>query len=257
MNLTRRTFGLAAMLAPSALLAQPSTSVSEYIASRGAEAVFAELRQLARNHAGWLLILRRAGVPSCLLSACNDLGLRTTGQVAAFAERCALSYAEVDALYPAVELDATNLVPWKSILDAASAQFVLSKANDAGFGASDAFTSSHMNGNYFRLPYSKIVEAAQKFPKRDAEFWKQDLCEAKVWSIKAWFADQGYGNAAVGLAGLFLYRWGQFVKGHAVACAVDDSNRIWLIDGAVYPATHCKFAGNDYATSSKLAAFNF
>lgn len=264
MNPSRRLFGAALLAAPTAILAQSSPTVAAYIAANGGPAtVFAALQQSAQPGpgnpyaAGWLLLVRRAGVPSCLLSACTDLGLRTTGDVLAFVQRCSLSYAEVDGLFPAIMLDTAVLTPYSTILTAATQQFTLSRAGDAGSGASDAFKNDTANGSFVRLPRAKILEAAAKFPRRDADYWRVNLCEAKARSLRAWFDDQGYGNAAVGTAGLFMYQYGQFLRGHEVAVIAEDNPActLWVVDGAANPAGFVKFPGNEAATSCKLARF--
>lgn len=258
--MNRRTALATALLSPNAMATTNPTPVADYLRANGAEAVFTRLQALAKPgadkySAGWLLLTRRAGVPSCLASACADLGLATLGQVDEFVARLSLSYAEVAGLFPAVDIEPSALKPvnWLRIHLQATQQFAI-----AGLGDPDVCKFDHANQTYLAVPRAKLPEVAAKFPLRDADFYRRSKCEDKVAALRGWLVGQGLGDLAIGFAGLYLYTYGNnFLRSHAVGVAMDEFDTLWLLDGGVYPANFAKFTGNQDCISNKLARLYF
>lgn len=239
-----------------------SPLVAAYLAQQTPEAVFAKIKALAqpnadRHSAGWLFVLRRAGVPSGLAALCQAMGWERLHDVEKFVQDLSLSYAQVQATFPTVDIDLANTrqVDWTQIHFQATQQFAIAsvRAGDPGDCKFD-----HADAAYQCVPRAQLARLAAQFPLRDADFWRANKCEDKVAALRGWLVSQGLGDLAVGFAGLYLYTYGMnYVRSHAVAVAMDEHMKLWLIDGHVYPADHARFTNNSSCISNKLARLYF
>lgn len=248
--MTRRTLLTAAALAPAAAIAADDT-VAQVVQRQGLANVWASVQRNAQTSAGWLLIARRAVFAECLVDACNDMGLRTVGQVSAFVDRCSLSYAEVQGTFPAVPPIAGTDVAMTRISFHAASQFALARTS---LGDPGDYRIEHNDRTYKAVPQADAERLAAAFPWRSAELYRTNDCEDVVSLFRGWVVQQGYTNLAVGLAGLFMYQYGRFTHGHAVPFIYTTADKVLLIDaGKALPANTVKFAGNTTSTSTKLA----
>lgn len=253
--MTRRNAIKAAAVAPGAALAD-NTPVAEVIRRQGAAAVWASIQRLARensnsNAAGWLLLARRAAFAECLIDTCHDLGLRTVGQVEAFVARCGYSYAEVQGLFPTIEAFTGKQVDMLQLQFHAASQFSLARRSTGDPGD---YHVEHNDRKYVAIPPDAAARMAATFPYRSVELWRSDDCEDTVTLMRAWPVQQGHTSLAIGLCGLYMYLGARFSHGHAVPFVFTTDDRFLLMDaGKVYPANFARFAGNERATSTKLA----
>lgn len=247
--MTRRTLLTAAALAPAAALA--SQTVADVIAQQGAANVWASVQRMAQSSAGWLLIARRAAFAECLADTCKDMGLTTVGDVEAFVWRCGLSYAEVQALFPAVTLAAGRAVTPTEMHVQASQQFSLTKIAHGDFAD---FDIQHGDDSYETVSASDAAALAAAFSWRSAEFAQKKWCEHLVTLFKGECIRMGYAGRAIGLAGLDLFDVGRHVRSHAVPFVYTDERTFLLLDnGKVFPARQAKFFGcPQTVTNSKL-----
>lgn len=237
--MARRTFLAAAALAPAAALA--SESVTDVIARQGAANVWASVQRMAQTNAGWLLIARRAAFAECLADTCRDMGLHTVADVEAFVARCGLSYAEVQALFPAVTLSAGREVVATELYVQSGVQFSLTRQRD---GDPADFEFMHFDASYKTMSVSDAAALAAAFPWRSAMLASKKQCEHMVSLFKGWCVQQGYADRAIGFAGLDLYNIGRHVLAHAVPFIYTDDRKFLLVDnGKVFPAGHSKFVG--------------
>lgn len=251
----QRRSAIIAMLTPAVALANPQ-SIAGVIQSVGTEQAWLHVQTMAKNNAGWLLIERRTGIPECLLSTLEDLGIQTLGQLDSFINRLGMSYAEVDALFPKVQKAATGTVTWLTIAAAAKGQFL--QAKKASGDPRDALYLNY-DASYQACTYSTALEIAKKFPWRMHQLWKDDNCEDAVYMLKGWLASQGLSGLAVGFCGMFMYNslW-TFLKGHAVPFVYCTDGRIYLIDEGklVLPSRPYELAGQSAVSHCKLAEFS-
>lgn len=253
-NMARRKFmASAAGLAPEGALGfGAEESVTQVVARLGVETVWAAVQRNARTSAGWLLIARRAAFAECLVETCRDMGLQTVVQVEAFVTRCGLSYAEVQGMFPAVELlqAGRDIVPAKLHI-AAATQFSLSRQIH---GDPADFRFEHFDASYKTLVSAEAVALAAAFPWRSAQLARKRQCEHLVTLFKGWCVQQGYADRAIGFAGLDLYDVGRYALAHAVPFVFTDDNGFLLLDnGKVFPPRQAKFFGcPQNVTNSKL-----
>lgn len=237
--MTRRTLIAAAAMSPMSVTAE--TTVADAIANAGVAASWAYVTGQAEKSAGWLLIARRAAFAECLADTCRDMGLQTVAQVEAFVARCGLSYAEVQALFPAVTLSAGPEVVATELYVQSGVQFSLTRQRD---GDPADFEFMHFDASYKTMSVSDAAALAAAFPWRSAMLASKKQCEHMVSLFKGWCVQQGYADRAIGFAGLDLYNIGRHVLAHAVPFIYTDDRKFLLVDnGKVFPAGHSKFVG--------------
>ena len=227
-----------------------TTTVRGYIAEHGPSTAWARVTELAQEHAGFLMILRRARFPECLADACEDLKLFTVADVENFNNTCSLTMEQVNGLFPTVDLPKTVPVTAKLIHLHATQQFRLTSRSN---GDPADFSITHNDAEYSPVPESTALALAQAFPWRSAEFYKTNDCEDLVTLFRGWLLQQGYLKTAVGMAGLDLYWLNSWAGAHAVPFIYTDTGKFLLVDaGHTYPAKQSQFAGVENATTSKL-----
>ena len=243
--MNRRTASAAALMPWSTLAS--STPVTDAIASAGIVSSWEYVTQRAKNNAGWLLILSRAGFPECLADACHSMQLYTLAQVDAFISRCGLSYAEVQGLFPRVSLDAGRTVTADELYLQGAMQFSVTKQAHGDFADYDM---DHGAREYVTVTARGAADLAAAFPWRNAALSNKKQCEHLVTLFKGWCVQQGYADRAIGLAGFDMFSIGVFTIAHAVPFVYLDSGKFVLLDrGSVSPAGHAKFYGTPATTT--------
>ncbi len=225
--------------------------VADLVRSQGVATTWARLQELAATEHGWRVLARRAAYPECLLDTLHDMGLHTVGQVeACVATLNALPPQAADGLFPHISIpNTTPLLDAIQIDFAAKGQFSLTRQIHGDWAD---YRFDHADRAYQTLTLATARDLAKRFPYRSAEFWRSANCEDLVPLLRAWVIQCGCLNAAIGLAGLDLFRAGTRTVAHAVPFAVLDNRQIVLLDaGRVLPAGLATFAGVN-ATSYKL-----
>ncbi len=246
---------LAALALAASALTTHAASVDDWLRTTGPQQAHARLQALAQDHAGWRVLSLLWPQPELIQPAARALGLTTTEQAAALADalRDTLGMPRAEAF-----TRLTNPQPLPGVTSTAG----MRRTNWADMQAA---IKAHMPGDgvgwyrsddTYALPSRAQLEhiaTVQPFARWTWRETAQD-CDDMVQMFRGWLASHGLGNLAIGYASIRYYTGATPTGRHAVAIAMDDGGKVWLIDPqqpGLHPVT-ARLGGNDLATRAQL-----
>ena len=247
---------LAAALIPFVSLAQTGESISSYLARRGAATVAAELKALARTHAGWRYFNLRWHWPDQILPACQRAGLDTIADAAAWADRMAnaLSHTDVEqmerefgVLPPGID---PALMP-SATVGSIHVDYIAAQANATnGVCGLTADHQAWPNGDasYKLASEDNWQSLLLAYPGALMPFnGPMNDCNKSVDNFKGWLCDLRLGQLACAKAWLEVYAGTQKASsGHVVAIVVTNTGTVLFAepqDRKLLPLTYTQFRG--------------
>lgn len=237
--------GLSALALPSMAHALGSTTpVADYVAARGAAAVFADVRQLSVNHSGWLFVSRQWMTPAEIVPACRRLGWATVGQVVEVArlagqlDHRTIAVATARTALPGFTVDG---LPTISVGDMHMGCIVPAARATANCGIAPGHAAVPTDGVKHLLTAAQWDELLEAFPGGAdvAEFkYGQRECDEFAFDLYAWLGTIGMGTASHGIAWLQMFaNTVKLPSGHVVNVCVTQDRRVWWLD-AIYRKRH-------------------